>query len=354
MSALEGGTRPEEAGGSSSADLPALMQLAWGFWASNVLASAVELGVFALLDARPGLTADEVARGLGIAGRGTRQLLPACAALGLLVATGGRYRNTTLADRHLVPGRPRYFGGFVRFLHAREYPAWGRLTEALRTDLPTSWDPGDERATVFAAEDESLRLFWEGAHPLSLACGEALAGALDLSGARALLDVGGGTGACAIGLCRNLPELRSTVYELPFVAELARARVAEADMEERITVVEGDFLASDLPAGYDTVLLSSVLHNWDPASVATLLAKCHRALEPGGTVVVTELILDDAGAGPPGAARMGLTMLVETLGGRSYTESEHRAALAAAGFVDVRAVPLEVMEANLALVGRRR
>ena len=351
---LEGGARPEGAGESSSADLPALMQLASGFWVSNVLASAVELGVFALLDARPGLTADEVARGLGIAGRGTRQLLPACAALGLLVATGGRYRNTILADRHLVPGRPQYFGGFVRFLHAREYAAWGRLTEALRTDLPTAWDPGDERATVFAAEDESLRLFWEGAHPLSLACGEALAGALDLSDARALLDVGGGTGACAIGLCRHLPELRATVYELPFVAELARARVAEADMEERITVVDGDFLAADLPAGYDTLLLSSVLHNWDPASVATLLGKCHRALEPGGTVIVTELILDDAGAGPPGAARMGLDMLVWTLGGRSYTESEHRAALAAAGFVEVRAVPLEVMQANLALAGRRR
>ncbi len=335
-------------------DLPTLMQLTSGFWVSNVLASAVELGVFALLDSRPGLTADGVARRLGISGRGSRQLLPACAALGLLAAADGRYRNSALADRHLVPGRPGYFGGFVRFRHAREYAAWGRLTEALRTDLPTAWDPGDERATVFAAEDESLRLFWEGAHPLSLACGEALAGALDLSGARALLDVGGGTGACAIGLCRHLPELRATVYELPFVAELARVRVAEADMEERITVIDGDFLAADLPAGYDTVLLSSVLHNWDPASVATLLGKCHRALEPGGTVIVTELILDDAGAGPPGAALMGLNMLVETLGGRSYTESEHRAGLAAAGFVDVRAVPLEVMQANLALAGRRR
>src|SRR5438105_1103608 len=100
---LEGGTRPEGAGESSSADLPALMQLASGFWVSNVLASALELGVFALLDARPGLTADEVARGLGIAGRGTRQLLPACAALGLLAATDGRYRNPTPADRPLPP-----------------------------------------------------------------------------------------------------------------------------------------------------------------------------------------------------------------------------------------------------------
>jgi 3-hydroxy-5-methyl-1-naphthoate 3-O-methyltransferase len=347
----EGGARTPDAGGG---EVARLMQLASGFWVSNVLAAAVELGVFGLLDSRPALSADEAAQALGIAARGVRQLLPACASLGLLAAEDGRYSNSALADRHLVPGRPGYFGGFVRFRHAREYAAWGRLTEALRTDLPTAWDPGDERASVFAPEDESLRLFWEGAHPLSVACGEALARALDLSATRTLLDVGGGTGACAIGLCRHLPELRVTVYELPFVAELARAKVTEAGMEERITVVDGDFLAEpDLPAGHDTVLLSSVLHNWDPATVATLLAKCHRALLSAGTVIITELILDDGGAGPPGAALMGLDMLVWTLGGRSYTESEHRAALAAAGFVDVRAVPLEVIPANLALAGRR-
>ena len=46
-------------------------------------------------------------------------------------------------------------------------------------------------------------------------------------------------------------------------------------------------------------------------------------------------------------------MLVDTRGGRSYTESEHRAALAAAGFVGVHAVPLDVMQTNLALTGRR-
>ena len=347
----EGGARTPDAGGGEVAHL---MQLASGFWVSNVLAAAVELGLFGLLDSHPALSADEVAEALRIAARGARQLLPACASLGLLTAADGRYSNSALADRHLVPGRPGYFGGFVTFRHAREYAAWGRLTEALRTDLPTAWDRGDERASVFAAEDESLRLFWEGAHPLSLACGEALAGALDLSATRTLLDVGGGTGACAIGLCRHLPELRVTVYELSFVAELARAKVTEAGMEERITVVDGDFLAEpDLPAGHDTVLLSSVLHNWDPATVATLLAKCHRALLPAGTVIVTELILDDGGSGPTGAALMGLDMLVWTLGGRSYTEAEHRAALAAAGFVDVRAVPLEVIPANLALAGRR-
>jgi predicted O-methyltransferase YrrM len=330
------------------------MQLASGFWVSNVLAAAVELGVFALLDSRPQLSADEVASGVGIGGRGARQLLPACAALGLLVTTGGRYSNGPLADRHLVPGRPGYFGGFVRFLRTREHAAWGRLAEALRTDLPTAWDPDDERASVFAAEDESLRLFWEGAHPLSLVCGEALAGALDLSTARGLLDVGGGTGACAIGLCRHLPELSASVYELPFVAELARAHIAEAGLEDRITIVDGDFLVEpELPGGHDAVLLSSVLYNWDPTTVGTLLGKCHRALAPGGTVIVTELVLDDSGAGPLGAALMGLNMLVDTLGGRSYTESEHRAALAAAGFVDVHAVPLDVMQTNLALTGRR-
>jgi branched-chain amino acid aminotransferase len=44
----------------------------------------------------------------------------------------GIYVNSALAEEYLVPGRPFHFGGWVRMLDRRLYPAWGRLTEAVR------------------------------------------------------------------------------------------------------------------------------------------------------------------------------------------------------------------------------
>ena len=108
-----------------------------------------------------------------------------------------------------------------------------------------------------------------------------------------LLDVGGGTGAYAIGLCRYHPHLSVTVYELDFVAGWAKEEVREAGFGDRIEVVAGDFIgAAELPSGHDVIMLNSVLHDWDSDTAHDLLAKCYHALSPGGSIVVNELMLN--------------------------------------------------------------
>ena len=54
--------------------------------------------------------------------------------------------------------------------------------------------------------------------------------AIDLNGARRLLDVGGGSAAFDIELCRLYPDLTATVYELPKVADIAAGKVKEAGL----------------------------------------------------------------------------------------------------------------------------
>lgn len=155
-------------------------------------------------------------------------LLTGCAALGLLVKDDGRYLNAPVAEEFLVRGKPYYFGGFVQMLDQRLYPGWGKLNEAIRTNRPTTWDP-DRQNSLFDGEDPRLlAVFWEAMHSLSTFTARALGQALDLSGARRLLDVGGGSAAFDIELCRLYPELTATVYELPMITEIAAAKVEEA------------------------------------------------------------------------------------------------------------------------------
>lgn len=330
-----------------------LMQMTTGFWAFKTIAAAHELGLFSRLSGTAGTTTGELAEALAIEERPAEMLLTACAALGLLVKNDGRYANSPLAEEFLVRGKPYYFGGWVQMLDKRLYPGWSRLTDAIRTNRPTTWDP-DRQSSLFDGEDpELLAVFWEAMHSLSTFTARVLGQAIDLSGARRLLDVGGGSAAFDIELCRLYPDLTATVYELPKVADIAAGKVKEAGLQERIDTAAGDFFAeSSLPGGHDTILLSMILHDWAEDRCRAILQKCWAALPSGGQVIIAELLVNDVRTGPPSAALMSLNMLVETEG-RNYTPAEYSAWLGDLGFQDIRTVWFEAPGANGAVIGRK-
>jgi precorrin-6B methylase 2 len=330
-----------------------LMQITSGFWAFKTLAAAEELGLFARLAGGREVTSAEFARALGIHHRPAEMLLTGCASLGLLEVTNGRYRNSAVADEFLVRGKPYYFGGWIRMCDKRLYPGWGRLTEAIRTNRPTTWNPEKQRSLFEGEDPVVLELFWEAMHSLSTYSARALARAVDLSDVRRLLDVGGGSGAYPIELCGMYPHLRATVYDLPFVAGIATSKVAAAELCHRIETLAGDFLSEEpLPDEHDAVLLSMILHDWDEVKCRGILKKCFDALPPGGMVIISELLVNDEKAGPAPAALMSLNMLIETEG-RNYTPSEYSAWLREAGFTSIKTVWFNAAGANGAVIARR-
>ncbi|AFU00085.1 methyltransferase [Nocardia brasiliensis] len=330
-----------------------ILRIATGFWASNTLAAALDVDLFAVLDVDHGLRAHDIAAKLQTAERPTGQLLAACTALGLIVRhADGTYELTPTTRACLLPDQPGYLGGFIRFIHSQEYQSWYRLPEVLRTDQPVTWDTEGGHASAFDVDDPRLSEFWSAIHSAGLATGTALAHTVRaLTNRQRLLDVGGATGSHVIALCREIPHLRCTVYDLPTIAARTPVWITEADLSDRITSVAGDFLTDpDLPAGHDAILLSSVLHDWGPDVVDMLLGKAAAALPPGGLIIITELMLADDKSGPADAALMGLNMVIETEHGRSYSTAEHTAALARAGFTGIELVPLDLPTVNNALI----
>lgn len=329
-----------------------LMQLTSGFWAFKTLAAAHELDLFGQLTGSRGTTPRELAASLGIADRPAEMLLTACTALGLLRKKGGRYTNSPLAEEYLVRGKPYYFGGLVEMLDKRLYPGWARLADALRTNRPTTWDP-DRQASLFdGADPVMLSHFWEAMHSISSSTAAALAEAVDLRRFHRLLDVGGGSGAFDIVLCRRYRRLAATVYDLPQVAEIAAAKAADAGLADRIRAEGGNFFTDPtFPAGHDVILLSLILHDWGEEENRRILAKCHAALPAGGAVIICELLVNDEKTGPPAAALMSLNMLIETRNGRNYTAGEYRRWLADAGFHKLRTIRFRSPGADGAVIG---
>lgn len=328
-----------------------LFQILSGIYASKTLGAAVELNLFTKI-AESGATFEEVAAMLDLELRPAEMLVSGCAALGLLERREGRFYNSALSEKYLIAGKPEYFGSMVLMANQRVYQPWLRLTDALKTNRALTWGDKPGLFEALSSNPDQQQMFTQGMHAVSLRSGTSMANALDLSKYRCLMDVGGASGAFCIEAVRHCPTLRAIVFDLPSALEVAHQKIDEAGFLDRIETIPGDFFLEELPKGSDLILLSMILHDWPPGKNITILHKCFDALEPGGSIIVSELMMDDDKTGPLAAAMMSLCMLIDTEG-RNYTWSEYTAWLKEVGFTDVRRIPIHSPGANGLLVGRK-
>ena len=209
---------------------------------------------------------------------------------------------------------------------------WDTLAEVVRTGRAVH-----DTTSVPRTETE-LRAFIHGMHVVGREVADRIAAAMRPERFRRALDVGGASGTYTIALLRAVPEMRVTLFDLPTVVGMARERLRESGLLDRVEIVAGDFYVDLLPEGHDLVLLSAIIHQNSPAQNRALYEKCLGALEPGGSLVIRDLVMDDTHTHPPGGALFAINMLVATTGGGTYSYGEIRSDLESAGFVDVELI----------------
>lgn len=317
-------------------DFRLLTELAQGFMVSQVLFTACELGVFDALDPAP-RGAAWVWRALRLSPRGTRLLLDACAALGLLRVeddgADGVYALTRVSRELLSARSPLAQRSMLRYLGGTTRAVWAELGGAVRdgrNQNPEALGVATREpfAAIYRSEPERL-LFMSGLQETwSVWAGPVLT-TFDLSEFRVVCDVGGGTGALAAALARLYPGSSVTVFETPEVAAAAQQHFRVPGPEPSVRFVGGDFFRSPLPPA-DLYVLARVLHDWDDAACAELLGRAGR----GSALLLVEAVLSPGGRGPLPALLTSLTMLAQAAG-REREEAEFRALTAAAGFPDL-------------------
>src|SRR3989442_12365269 len=112
-----------------------LFYMATGYWVSQALFVATDLGVFTLLESQP-LSAKEFCESLNLNLRPGQALVSALVPLGLLRLRQGRYSNSRLASRWVGKGEPEDLWGGVAVLSDRVYEPWGGLENAVGTNRP--------------------------------------------------------------------------------------------------------------------------------------------------------------------------------------------------------------------------
>ena len=315
---------------ASSGPNPGLiMQLALAYRASAIFFAASDLEVFTQLAAGP-LTAAEVAERCDAAREPMRMVLESCADSGLLVRQGDKFANSATADVFLVRGKPAYLGESLKY--ARDlYPAWGAMTELVKTGRPTM--PPE---TILGDDKAKTRAFVMAMHERARGIGSVLPHSVDLAGRKKLLDVGGGPGTYSVALCRQTPGLTATVLDRPGVLEVTRELVDAAGFGDRITLLPGDYLTTPFGSGFDAALLSGMMHRETPDNVNLLLAKTFAALQPGGVVMVSDVFFDDDRMNtPPFATSFALNMMLTSDHGSAHAKTAMERWMAGAGFRNI-------------------
>jgi hypothetical protein len=229
----------------------------------------------------------------------------------------GSWKAWGALDSALAGGDPNQAAwGMDRFQYLREHPAEARIFDAFMANFP------DRRH-------------------------QTLAVSYDFSGAKLIVDIGGGNAEALRQILERFPGPRGMVFDRD---DVVAAIPPDARMGGRIDVRGGSFF-DRVPEGADIYLLIRVLHNWSDDDCIRILRNCRSAMNPGARLLIVEQIIEpDPALGRPSGYLVDTHMMAMFGAARERTETEFSELLESAGFALERAIetasPVWIIEAG--------
>ena len=299
----------------------------------RIILTALDLELFTAIGGKS-WSIPALARRLHVSARGLDILCRNLACAGLLVKSGGQYRNSPLAREELNRKSPAYRWAYLDLLR-HHWDDWSKLTRSVRLGKPV--DDNDD-----PDEPAYRRRFTWAMHHRSLDVAPKVAAQVNLRGAATLLDLGGGPATYALAFLKRNPALRATVCDRAPALKVAREIAASVPHGRRLSYLPLDFVSTAIPGRYEVIWFSNVLHIYSPEENQRLFRKMAKALAPGGRLLIQDAFLHDrSGLHPQEASLFAVTMLLFTDRGNTYSARETAAWLKRAGFGRVRTLTMK-------------
>lgn len=306
------------------------MRLITGYWATGILGTAASHSLFTHLE--DGATsADRLAGRAGISVRGVQALLDGLVSMGLVEVHGGHYRNSAEASAFLVDDRPTSLSAFAK-LKLGHMAALAKLPDIVRAGGPLT------DAVVEVADnphwEQLVQALAAQSAPVAAIAAEVLR--LSEAGEISILDIGGGSGIYSATWLEINAAARSTQLDWAPINAIARRLLAERGVDDRVSYIDGDFHTTDFGVStYDIVVYSNIAHQEGPEDNMAIFAKVRTALKPGGTLVISDYVVDDDRGGPPYSLTFASEMLVKSKHGSTWRRADYQAWLTKTGFEEV-------------------
>ncbi len=292
-----------------------IMEVGMAFWPAKVLLSAVKLGLFTELGKGP-KTGAELRAALDLDPRSDPDFFDTLVALRFLERDGdgpeAKYRNTAETGAFLDRNGPMFMGGFLEMANDRLYPYWGDLVDGLKTGKAQNETKHGGKGVFeeLYSQPERLEQFMDAMAGISAGNFQAFAEKFDFSNYKTLTDVGGATGLLSMLIAKNNPHISCTSTDLPPATDIARRKIAEAGLSDRVKAEPIDFFSDPIPPA-DVVTMGMILHDWNLEKKMHLIRLAYDALPEGGAFAVVENIIDDPRRENAFGLMMSLNMLIE-------------------------------------------
>lgn len=309
-----------------------IQSLIWGLPIAGIVRSAIELDVFDTLADSPGTSVEKLAGTIGADGRGTKILLDALTATGLVARSDEGYRLTQDSEQYLVSKSSKYIGSMVLlFSDEAVWQGYGRLSEAVVRggSVLSSHAEREEYELWDSFPEHTVGIARRGGKVLANLLHERLSPQAPLR----VLDLACGTGLYGYSVAANFPNAVITSLDWERVLMHSRPHATQLGVQDRVNYIAGDMFSVDLGGTYDVIIASHVFHHFDDARSGALMQRLAQATKAGGTLAIHDFIITEAApALDPEPYWFAATMLVSSQHGDTYTKQRFDRLLQAAGY----------------------
>ena len=294
---------------------------------ANILISALEFNVFSVLG-KNSMRAQQVANLTKTKFEGMEILLNALAAMGVLNKRKNTFRNTPVTYKYFCKSSPDFRIGTVmlKMSSRSEYEKLSKIIKKGRDckDFESKDDPKFRHHFTYAMHERS-----------SLSA-DRVADVVSQKKIGKLLDLGCGPGSYTAAILKKDKTATATLMDRTVAIKVARKICKTQSVYNRLNFVCGDIFDDEFGEGYDTILLSNIIHIYNARENKAIFKKINKALKKGGRLVLYDLFLNNSKTDPYDAALFAITMILYTKTGKSYTFGETDSLLRNAGFSRIK------------------
>ncbi|MFK7994730.1 MAG: methyltransferase [Granulosicoccus sp.] len=309
----------------------ALFDLCSGFVYSQILSTCVQLDIFSLLQPGP-MSRDAISQSIGLDRDATDVLLRSATSLKLIENRGANRYGLGIHGAALLanPGVCKMIEHHTFLYRDLTDPVALLRREQDETMLSMFWDYAGARQQQ-SGQGLGTEPYTDLMSASQAMVAEQIIDTYPLHNHQCLLDVGGGDGTFLRTVAKAEPDLALMLFDLPPVAEQAKARFSESDILNEVSCHGGSVFENPLPRGADIISLVRIVHDHNDDAALAILKRCREALPPGGTLLLAEPMGRERVGDPATDAYFGLYL--HAMGrGRPRTAQELQELITEAGF----------------------